>query len=204
MDPVRTASSPSSGQPAVATRSARSLTETPALADLAAELLQTEGAMADLNPEEAACVVGYMGLVSFAAGSTVFREGDASHTSYLLLLLSGDVSVETADPRGGGQVTISVLGPGNVIGEMGLLDGSPRSATCVASTPLQAGGLSRKALEKLIEDDPRVGAKLLIGLSKRLAERLRGLSEQLVIYAQLTGSMQQEINSLKARLHGRF
>ncbi len=204
MDPVRPASTSPPGSPAAPGRNARSLTETPALADLATELLRTHGAMADLTTEEAACVVGYMGLVTFNAGTTVFKEGDASHTSYLLLLLSGDVSVETADPRGGGQVTISVLGPGNVIGEMGLLDGSPRSATCVASTPLQAGGLSRKALEKLIEDNPKVGAKLMVGLSKRLAERLRGLSEQLVIYAQLTGSMQQEINSLKARLLGRF
>ena len=201
MDPVRPATTPPASAPA---RAARSLTETPALADLAAELLQTGGAMSDLSAEDAACVVGYMGLVSFGAGATVFREGDASHTSYMLLVLSGDVSVETADPRGGGQVAISVLGPGNMIGEMGLLDGSPRSATCIASTAVQAGGLSRKALERLIEDNPKVGAKLMVGLSKRLADRLRAMSEQLVIYAQLTGSMQQEINSLRARLGGRF
>jgi CRP/FNR family transcriptional regulator, cyclic AMP receptor protein len=201
MDPVRPASTSTANPPG---RAARSLTETPALADLAAELLQTGGAMSDLSAEDAACVVGYMGLVSFGAGATVFREGDASHTSYMLLVLSGEVSVETADPRGGGQVAISVLGPGNMIGEMGLLDGSPRSATCLASTAVQAGGLSRKALERLIEDNPRVGAKLMVGLSKRLADRLRAMSEQLVIYAQLTGSMQQEINSLRARLGGRF
>lgn len=201
MDPVRPASTASTPAPA---RAARSLTETPALADLATELLQTGGAMTDLLAEDAACVVGYMGLVSFGAGATVFREGDASHTSYMLLVLSGEVSVETADPRDGGQVAISVLGPGNMIGEMGLLDGSPRSATCIASTAVQAGGLSRKALERLIEDHPAVGAKLMVGLSKRLADRLRAMSEQLVIYAQLTGSMQQEINALRARLGGRF
>ncbi|GAP33555.1 cyclic nucleotide-binding domain-containing protein [Piscinibacter sakaiensis] len=184
------------------TRAARSLTETPALADLAAQLLQTEGALSDLGLEDAAAVVGYMGLVTFPAGATVFREGDSSRTSYLLLVLSGEVSVETADPRGGGQVAISILGPGNIIGEMGLLDGSPRSATCIATTALQAGGLSRKALEKLIEDNPRVGAKLLVGLSKRLAARLRGMSDQLLMYAQLTESMQQEIQALKARAGG--
>lgn len=205
MDPARPSSSTTAPNAAAGSgRAARSLTETPALADLATELLQTGGALADLSHEDAACVVGYMGLVGFGAGATVFREGDASHTSYLLLVLSGEVSVETADPRGGGQVAISVLGPGNIIGEMGLLDGSPRSATCVASTALQAGGLSRKALERLIEDNPRVGAKLMIGLSKRLADRLRAMSEQLVIYAQLTGSMQQEINSLRSRLGGRL
>jgi CRP/FNR family transcriptional regulator, cyclic AMP receptor protein len=205
MEPVRPAPSSSSGpSPATAGRAARSLAETPALADLAAELLQSGGAMADLAPEDATCVVGYMGLVSFGAHAVVFREGDASHTSYMLLVLSGEVSVETADPRGGGQVAISVLGPGNMIGEMGLLDGSPRSATCIASTPVQAGGLSRKALERLIDDHPRVGAKLMVGLSKRLADRLRALSDQLHIYAQLTGSLQQELDTLRARQAGRF
>lgn len=202
MDPVRPAS-PSPSGPANAGRAARSLTETPALADLATELLQTGGAMSDLTAEDAACVVGYMGLVSFGANATVFREGDASHTSYMLLVLSGEVTVETADPRGG-QVAISVLGPGNMIGEMGLLDGSPRSATCIASTAVQAGGLSRKALERLIEDNPKVGARLMVGLSKRLADRLRAMSEQLHLYAQLTGSLQQELDTLRARAGGRY
>lgn len=206
MEPVRPApaNTTSGSSAATAGRAARSLAETPALADLAAELLQTGGAMADLAAEDAACVVGYMGLVSFGANAVVFREGDASNTSYMLLVLSGEVSVETADPRGGGQVAISVLGPGNMIGEMGLLDGSPRSATCIASTPVQAGGLSRKALERLIEDHPRVGAKLMVGLSKRLADRLRALSDQLHIYAQLTGSLQQELDTLRARQSGRY
>lgn len=185
-------------------RAARSLTESPALADLAAELLQTPGAMADLGPEAATAIVGYMGLVTYPAGAVIFREGDASHTSYLLLVLSGDVSVETADPRGQAPVAISVLGAGNIIGEMGLLDGSPRSATCIATTAVQAGGLSRKALERLIEDNPKVGAKLMVALSKRLADRLRAMSDQLAMYAQVTAAQQQEINALKARTPTRY
>ena len=84
-------------------------------------------------------------------------------------------------------MTISVLGPGNIIGEMGLLDGSPRSATCIASPAVQAGGLSRKALERLIEDNPQVGAKLMTGLAKRLAERLRAMSEQIGMYGAADG-----------------
>ncbi len=182
-------------------RLARSLTANPALADLAVELLRSDGAMSDLDADAAACVVGYMGLVAYPAGALVFRQGDASRTSYMLLLLSGDVSVETSDPTGGSQVTISVLGPGNVIGEMGLLDGSPRSATCIASSPLQAAGLTRKGLERLIDDNPKVGSRLLLALSKRIADRLRALNEQLQIYARLNASLQQQIDS--SRLGGR-
>lgn len=203
MEPVRPFTTTTPGTLSGAPRVARSLTETPALADLAQELLRTDGGMTDLTAEDAACVVGYMGLIGYNAGSTVFRQGDASHTSYMLLVLSGEVSVETADARAG-QVAISVLGPGNIIGEMGLLDGSPRSATCTASSAVQAGGLSRKALERLIEEHPRIGAKLMVGLSKRLADRLRAMSEQLLMYAQLTGSMQQEINTLRERQTSRY
>ena len=180
-------------------RLARSLTANPALADLASELLRTDGAIADLEADEAACIVGYMGLVLYPAGATVFREGDSSRTSYLLLILNGEVSVETAEPTGRSQVTISVLGPGNVIGEMGLIDGSPRSATCTASSALQTAGLTRKALQRLIDENPKVGAKLMIGLCKRLADRLRGLNEQLQLYSQLNSSLQQQLDRLSGR-----
>jgi CRP-like cAMP-binding protein len=203
MEPVRPSTTTAPGTLSGTPRVARSLTEIPALADLAQTLLRTEGGMTDLTADDSACVVGYMGLVGYNAGATVFRQGDASHTSYMLLLLSGDVAVETADAQAG-QVAISVLGPGNIIGEMGLLDGSPRSATCTASTAVQAGGLSRKALERLIDEHPRIGAKLIVGLSKRLADRLRAMSDQLLMYAQLTASMQQEINTLRSRQNSRY
>lgn len=180
-------------------RQARSLTANPALADQATELLRTAGAMADLDAEDAACVIGYMGLVTYPAGATVFREGDASRTSYLLLILNGEVSVETSPAAADAQVTISVLGPGNIIGEMGLIDGSPRSATCTAASPLQTAGLTRKALQRLIDENPKVGAKLMTGLCKRLADRLRGLNDQLQMYAQLNASLQQQVERLSGR-----
>ncbi|MEO8278307.1 MAG: cyclic nucleotide-binding domain-containing protein [Ideonella sp.] len=180
-------------------RLARSLTANPALADLATDLLRTDAALADLDADEASCVVAYMGLVLYPPGATVFREGDASRTSYLLLILNGEVSVETAAAAGSSQVTISVLGPGNIIGEMGLIDGSPRSATCTATSALQTAGLTRKSLQRLIDENPKVGAKLMIGLCKRLADRLRGLNDQLQLYAQLNASLQQQVERLSGR-----
>jgi CRP-like cAMP-binding protein len=180
-------------------RQARSLATQPALADLAIELLMTSAAIADLSVEEAACVAGYMGLITYPAGGVVLREGDATNTSYMLLILSGEVTVETADPVLATGVPISVLGPGNVIGEMGLIDGSPRSATCVAATALQAAGLTRKALQRLVDEHPKVGAKLMIGLCKRLADRLRALNEQLQIYSRLNATLQQQVDRARSR-----
>ena len=142
-------------------------------------------------------MVDYMRLVTFPAGATILREGDKVRTNYLLLLLSGEVTVDKAEASPTESLAVSVLGPGNVIGEMGLLDGAPRSVTCRAATPIQAAGLSRDALELLIDERPKVGAKLMVALLQRMAERMRALDDQLGMYGQVTAAMQAEITALK-------
>jgi CRP/FNR family transcriptional regulator, cyclic AMP receptor protein len=187
-----------SPQPVSAASRTRPLAETPAQAAAAVSLLRTPNALAEMSDDDARCVVSYMRLAHFATGATVFREGDQGNTSYLLLILSGDVEVHTADIGGQELVPISVLGAGHIIGEMGLIDGAPRSTTCQAASAIEAAGLSRKALELMIEEHPRVAARLLVALTKRLADRLRAMNGQLQLYAQLSGTMQAEITRLKA------
>ncbi|MBI5256531.1 MAG: cyclic nucleotide-binding domain-containing protein [Burkholderiales bacterium] len=161
----------------------RPLTETPALADLACRLLRTPSAMLAMSEAEIRQVVQRMHLIHIPRGTVVFREGAPDDPAHLLLLLAGEVVVETGHSAG---VPASVLGPGNIIGEMSLLDGSPRSSTCTAASAVQAAGLSREALEALVEQEPRVGAKLMVALTNRMAERLRALADQLRLYAQIT------------------
>lgn len=164
----------------------RSLAESPELAQLAAELLKTPSMLAGMADPELRVVISYLRLATFAASATVFRQGDASSTGYLLLVLSGEVRVEAAAPLPGAPVTdVAVLGPGNVIGEMGLIDGLPRSTNCIAVTPVQAAGLSRKAYDLMLQEHPAVAAKLMIALAKRLADRIRALDEQLALYAAI-------------------
>lgn len=161
----------------------RPLIDNPALADLACKLLRTPNAPMAMTDEDTRCVVQYMQLVHLPQGTVVFREGDKTDAAHLLLLLAGEVVVEAGVTDG---VPLSVLGPGNIIGEMGLLDGSPRASTCTAATPIQAAGLTRQALERLIEQHPKAGAKLMIALTNRMSERLRALSDQLRLYASIT------------------
>ena len=187
--------------PAATANRTRPINETQELADLATTLLRTPTALAQLTPDEARCVVDYMGLVAFAPGAIILREGDQARTNYLLLLLSGDVALDKTDIAPSEALAVAVLGPGNVIGEMGLLDGAPRSLTCRAATAVQAAGLSREALERLIDEQPRVGAKLMVALSQRLAERMRALDDQLGLYGQMTRAMQAEIAALKRAKH---
>jgi CRP-like cAMP-binding protein len=189
---------PSSDPPARTTP----ITDKPVLAARAADLLRTPNAMLQLNAEEAACVVAQMLLIHYPPRATVLREGDSMHSNYLLLLLDGDVSVDTLGGQEQGGVAIGVVGAGSIIGEMALLDGAPRSATCVAVSAVQAAGLSRQGLQKLIDEHPKVAAKLLIGLATRISDRLRALGEQLHLYAQVNASMQDELDRLRATAGG--
>ncbi len=113
-------------------------------------------------------------------------------------MLEGDVSVDTGNAGVGAKVDISVLGPGALIGEMALIDGAPRSATCTAVSVVTAAGLSAGGLQRLTMTHPQVATKLAIFIARNAADRLRALSEQLQMYDQLTASMQQEIDQLRA------
>ena len=91
---------------------------------------------------------------------------------------------------GGASVEIAVLGPGDLVGEMALLDGEPRSLSCRAATRIEAAGLSREALERLLREHPAVCAKLMTMIAQRLSDRLRAAGDQLRMYAQLLGDRQ--------------
>jgi CRP-like cAMP-binding protein len=161
------------------TLTARPLLELPGLVTLAAELLCTPEAFVQLAEHDAMQIARGMALIDYPGGTPLFTEGEGE-AAYLLLVLSGEVSVEAGDHN-----PIAVVGPGAILGEMALLDGGPRAATCTAVGAVQAAALSRRALERLIESQPQAAARLLAGLSQRLAERLRAQLAQLQLYADL-------------------
>ena len=167
-------------------------------ASRAAELLIAPTALMQLSPAEALAVVSYMEPRRILMGTTFIQEGDKTETGYMLLLLEGEVTVVNLVVSREDPVTVSVLGPGSLIGEMGLVDGQARLASCTASTDVACAILSRAALEKLSQEDPRTAAKLLLVVSMRIAERLRDTTEKAKRYSQLVQVMQQEIDHLIA------
>ncbi len=167
-----------------------------ASADRAATLLSAPSALMQLDHDEARTVVAYMTPQRINEGVTFIREGDSENTGFMLLVLDGEVTVETLMASRSAPVTVTVLGPGHLIGEMGLLDGAPRSASCIASTDLRCAVLTRTALKDLLNDDPRTAAKLVMAISFRIAQRMRDSQAKLKLYAQLTQAMNEEINEL--------
>jgi CRP/FNR family transcriptional regulator, cyclic AMP receptor protein len=165
-------------------------------AERAAQLLTAPTALMQLSEEEATIVVSYMRPRIISEGTTFIKEGDVRDTGYMMLILSGEVTVENIIVSRTSPVTVNVLGEGSLIGEMGLVDGEPRSATCTATTAIRCAVLTRSALERLMNDQPRIGGKLMMAVSLRIAERLRDTADKLKLYAQLTQAMQQEIDKL--------
>ncbi|MDO9403760.1 MAG: cyclic nucleotide-binding domain-containing protein [Polaromonas sp.] len=165
-------------------------------AELAASLLIAPTALMQLTRDEAMKIVSYMIPRKIAEGTTFINEGDRSDTGYMVLLLEGEVTVESIVVSRTTPVTVTVLGPGSLIGEMGLVDGQARLASCTASSDVRCAILSRAALEKMGREDPVTAAKLMFAVSLRIAERLRDTAEKLKMYSQLVQAMQQEIDRL--------
>jgi CRP/FNR family transcriptional regulator, cyclic AMP receptor protein len=167
-----------------------------ASAERAAAMLCAPSALMQLSYEGARVVVSYMQPHKIEPGTTFIRQGDEQETDFMLLLLDGEVTVESVVVSRLEPVTVTVLGAGSLIGEMGLLDGEPRSASCTALSTLHCAILTRAALNQLLDDNPRTAAKLMMAISLRLAQRMRDSSDKLKMYAQLTQAMQEEINKL--------
>lgn len=162
----------------------------------AARLLRAPTALMQLSEDEALTVVGFMRPRRFKSGTTIIRQGEATDTGYMVLVLEGEITVETLIARRVNPVTVTVLGPGSLIGEMALVDGGARSASCTASTNVVCAVLTRGALEALTAEQPATAAKLMTAVAQRLAERLRDSGHKLKVYSQLVQTMQQEIDSL--------
>ncbi len=167
-----------------------------ASADYAARMLCAPSALMQLSHDEARMVVSYMQPRMIEAGTTFIRQGDRAETDFMLLLLNGEVTIESIVVSRVEPITLTVLGPGSLIGEMGLLDGEPRSASCTTLSIVRCAMLTRTELNQLLDDDPRTAAKLMMAISLRIAQRLRDSSDKLKMYAQLTQAMQGEIDKL--------
>lgn len=170
---------------------ASSMFENPDMApeELAARMLVTPTALDDLTLADAMKVVGYMRLKGMSAGTVFIEEGEIRKTDYMMLVLEGDIAVESELLGLNESMVVSVIGPGHLIGEMGVLDGAPRSA----ATNIVVAVLTRTALMRLLRDEPRVGARLLLAISTRMAQRLRDTTRKLRTFAQMNKAMHEEM-----------
>ena len=148
-------------------------------------LMQESPLMQDFTPAEADTLGSVMLRVRAQPGQVLIAEDDAS--DFMMLLLSGTVDVvkrkigadvDAGEP--GSSTRLAVVKDGASLGEMSMLDGEPRYASCIALTEVEAAVLARSGVARLIVAQPAIGAKLLVKITQLLAQRLRNTSNQVI------------------------
>ncbi|TXG86385.1 MAG: cyclic nucleotide-binding domain-containing protein [Rhodocyclaceae bacterium] len=99
-------------------------------------------------------------------GTVIVRSGDPTDSLYILI--NGSARVMNSDEEGR-EVILSILGPGDFFGEMGLIDGSPRSADVVAAESCELLVISKADFKRCLQENFEVALNIM----KRLVERLR-------------------------------
>ena len=106
----------------------------------------------------------------FAPGDRILTAGDPSHEMWLIVRGRCSVYLHHGTAQ---EMRIAGVSPGTTVGEMGFLDGSPRSATVVAETSVHALCMSRAAFAALGAEAPGTVQQILTQLTMDLSARLR-------------------------------
>ncbi len=153
---------------------------------------------AGMSRADAEVVVDAMKPLHLVADTLLFEEGDIIDNDYMVVVLEGQVRTASRANVPSGEVVIDVGGPGTLLGEMGVIDGAPRSASCTALTDVKLGLLSREALLGLIDRHPAVAARLVMGISKVVTSRLRDSNRRLRTLSQVSRAQQMELDAVHA------
>lgn len=126
------------------------------------QTLSTIEVLSGVPHRQLAEIGGLTTEVKFAPGELLCRQGASAQE--VLLIAAGAVAVS----RDG--VPVGVMGAGNMLGEMGLVAGAPRSATGTALTEVRALVLSRGEFSRLLHTFPRVDANIRALAARRTQE----------------------------------
>jgi len=111
----------------------------------------------------------------FEAGAVVFREGDDGSTCYIVRTGRARAIREHPDGR---SITLAHFDPGDIFGEMAMLDGERRSATVEATEDTEAIAILSADMHRLLREHPDISVKLIAALGQRLRSTNERLARQ--------------------------
>jgi len=113
-------------------------------------------------------VAKYADEVQIRKGAVLAKQGAQGLEA--IIIVDGRARVETDGKA------IAELGPGDVVGEMSVIDGKPRSATVIAETPMNLLVLHRRDFMSVLETVPGLQRKLLVTLCERVRQADQALT----------------------------
>ncbi len=134
-----------------------------------------------LTSEELLVTVGHINFMEVEANEILFREGEHADCVYFVIEGELDVIKESTGGKSGSadQVLIVTLSKGRSIGEMAVIDKTPRSATVKVRTKATLASLTLEGFDLLLLNHPKVGIKILKGIARLLSQNLRKTSSRL-------------------------
>lgn len=125
---------------------------------------------ATLTEDERRMVADHLQYAPFARGDVITRQGNISHWLYILISGEAEVSVEGDDKS---RRSLGILRAGRFFGEMGVMTGTPRTATATAHTDVECYRLESSAFQELVLSRPALAEDI----SRIVASREAGLQE---------------------------
>ena len=134
-----------------------------------------------------------------ARGSAVVHEGD--RTDFVYFVLTGNLKVMVSD-EDGREVILTILGQGEMFGEMGVLDDSPRSASVVAVSPADLVTIAKTDFKRLMQENFELSWHVMCNLTRRLRDADRKIESLALMdvygrVARLLLEMSEEVDGLK-------
>ncbi len=132
-------------------------------------------------------------------GSAVVHEGD--RTDFVYFVLTGSLKVMVSD-EDGREVILKILGQGEMFGEMGVLDDSPRSASVVAVSPSDLVTIAKTDFKRLMQENFELAWHVMCNLTRRLRDADRKIESLALMdvygrVARLLLEMSEEVDGLK-------
>lgn len=152
------------------------------------ERMRTLALFAGWNEADLARLAGRMAEQELAAGEVLFRQGEPGRRCYLVL----EGELEAVANQGAFEQRLELCPPGRIIGEMALLDASPRSATVRAIQPSRVAALDEPALIELMQGNPALTLDMLRSSTMRLRRTSQHLIDDLAAkHAELLRAYQE-------------
>src|SRR5207245_8562998 len=129
--------------------------------------------------------------------TTIMSSGDATDSLYIVL--SGRLKVMMSDSEGK-EVILSILGPGEFFGEMGLIDDSPRSASVVAMESCELLSVTKRDFKKCLAENFEMSMAVMRGLVRRLREADRKLGRRALLAVE--GRVARRLSGMTERVNG--
>ena len=147
---------------------------------------------AELPEEDVAALAATSRTVDLAPGEVLMSEGSPPDAMYVVT----EGELEVSRHAGGGDLLLNVCGPGDLIGELGVAHGRPRSATVRARGRVRVQRIGAEALDKLLAHPP--SARALLTATTRRLDREEGLlrqRERMAALGALAAGLLHEVNN---------